>query len=374
MVSTAFYLGLMSGTSMDGIDAAVCEFDGTRYKRLRSSFTTQYPASLRQRLLTISQQQPALRMEEWAQLDAAIADTFSVAALGAIAAAGKPAITAIGSHGQTLFHAPDAQPAVTLQMGDPNRIAARTDITTVADFRRRDLALGGQGAPLVPAFHHALFSDVSEPRAVVNIGGIANVTFLPGAENDVTGFDTGPGNALMDEWCLHHRQQPYDQDGQWAASGTLNTELLNGLLDAAYFKRSPPKSTGRGEFNLAQCRKRFPALGRLNPVDVQRSFCELTARSIADAIAQQDVSRVLLCGGGALNAFLVSRLRELLRPRLVETTDAHGVDAQWVEAAAFAWLAMRTMNGLPGNLPAVTGASALTILGGIYPVKSLNWV
>ena len=355
----------MSGTSMDGVDAALCEFDSQRFVSLRGQFTQHYTPSLRQRLLHISQHGTAFDVQEWTRLDAEIADTFVQAARGALQQAGlnAGAITAIGSHGQTVFHAPPA----TVQLGDPNRIAAHTGITTVADFRRRDLALGGQGAPLVPAFHHAQFADAKESRAVVNIGGIANVTLLPNDSSPVSGFDTGPGNALMDEWCQQHRQQPYDRNGDWAASGTLHDDLLSALSTDPYFMRPPPKSTGRGDFNLERCAGRFPALSTLNPTDVQRTFCELTARSIAQVIrvAAPAPQRVLLCGGGARNALLVSRLQRLL-PVPVESTDRYGLDVQWVEAVAFAWLAMRTLNRLPGNLPAVTGASAAAVLGGVF--------
>lgn len=356
----------MSGTSMDGVDAALCEFDSQRFKCLRARFTHAYAPPLRQQLLHLSQHLPLLGFQQWTQLEADVADAFVQAAAGALNASGLNAhdIAAIGSHGQTVFHAPPA----TVQLGDPNRIAAHTGITTVADFRRRDLALGGQGAPLVPAFHHAQFADASESRAVVNIGGIANVTFLPADSSPVSGFDTGPGNALMDEWCQQHRQQPYDANGDWAATGTVHNALLAALLSDEYFGRRPPKSTGRGDFNLARCLTRFPALNTLAPADVQRTFCECTARSIAAAIqgATPAPKRVLLCGGGARNALLVSRLQTLLAIP-VESTDRYGLDVQWVEAVAFAWLAMRTLNRLPGNLPAVTGASAPAVLGGIFP-------
>ncbi len=366
------YLGLMSGTSMNGVDAAVCEFQNSKLSRIVGTHTTAYQPALRLRLLTIVQQQPALHLSELAALDAEVAQVFADAALAAlkISAAEPNQIQAIGSHGQTIFHAPDNTPGTSVQIGDPNRIAALTGITTVADFRRRDIALGGQGAPLVPAFHHAQFSSKAEPRVVVNIGGIANITILPGNDVGVSGFDTGPGNGLMDEWVQEKLGQPHDEGGHWAAGAEIEPALLEALLSDAYFKRSPPKSTGRTEFCLSRCRQVFPKLDTLDAARVQRTFCELTARSIADAIHQHagGTQRVLLCGGGARNNFLVSQLRALLGPLPVESTDAHGLDAEWVEAAAFAWLAMRTMNGLTGNLPAVTGASKPAILGGIYPV------
>ncbi len=365
------YLGLMSGTSMNGVDAAVCEFQDSKLSRVVGTHTAIYPPALRQRLLAIVQQQPALQLSELAMLDAEVAQVFAGAALAALkkSAMDVRQIQAIGSHGQTLFHAPDNTPGTTLQIGDPSRIAAFTGITTVADFRRRDLALGGQGAPLVPAFHQAQFSNKAERRVVVNIGGIANITILPGDESGVRGFDTGPGNGLMDEWAQEKLGKPHDENGGWAASAEPELALLQSLLAQDYFKRSPPKSTGRTEFSLSRCRQTFPKLDALDAARVQRTFCELTARSIADAIRQHAsaTQRVMLCGGGVRNGFLVSRLRELLNPMPVEITDAHGLDAEWVEASAFAWLAMRTLNGLPGNLPAVTGAKKPAILGGIYP-------
>lgn len=364
------YLGLMSGTSMNGVDAALCEFNEGRLQRILGAHTLPYPQKLRQRLLTIVQQQPALPLDELTALDAEVAQVFAQAANEVLGkyTGDREKIRAIGSHGQTLFHAPDRTPGTTLQIGDPNRIAALTGIATVADFRRRDLALGGQGAPLVPAFHHAQFSDAAEARVVINIGGIANITILPDGEAGVRGFDTGPGNGLMDEWAQEKLKQPHDDDGRWAASAEAEPALLQALLADAYFSRSPPKSTGRTEFGLKRCRQIFPGLDALDAARVQRSFCELTAHTIADAIRQHAplARRVLVCGGGARNVFLLSRLQAQLRPIITEPTDALGLDAQWVEAAAFAWLAMRTMNGLPGNLPAVTGAKKSAILGGIY--------
>ncbi len=369
-MNTALYLGLMSGTSMDGVDAAICEFRDQRLVQVRGMHSQPYPAWLRERLMQLVNQ-PAAPLAEVSALDAQVADVFAQAALRVLEASACTAaqIHAIGSHGQTVLHAPDRTPAVTLQLGDPNRIAAQTGITTVADFRRKDVALGGQGAPLVPAFHQAQFSAADEARAVVNIGGIANLTYLPGIDAGVLGFDTGPGNALMDEWIVEKLCKPYDENGTWAQGGQIHDALLASLMAQPYFARRPPKSTGRGDFNLPQCRALFPKLDTLNPADVQRSFCELTARSVADAVSRHAprAVRVLLCGGGARNRYLVQRLTELLPNKVVELTAAHGLDPQWVEATAFAWLAMRTLNGLPGNLPAVTGASAKAILGGIYP-------
>jgi len=365
-------LGLMSGTSMDGIDAVLAEFEDGRFKGLRASHHLAYADSLRARLLQLARSDAALSLRELATLDAAVADRFADAALELLAAAGVDprAVSAIGSHGQTVFHDTAATPWATQQLGDPNRIAARCGITTVADFRRKDLVLGGQGAPLVPAFHHAMFADAGEPRCALNIGGIANITTLPGADAaQVRGFDTGPGNGLMDEWCERHLGQPYDAGGAFAASGRCDENLLRALLDDPYFAQTPPKSTGRGYFQLAWVEQRFPGLDTLAAADVQATLAQLTALSIAADIRRYAAGtrRVLVCGGGARNGDLMQRLRAALPGCTVQPSDDYGLDSGWVEAAAFAWLAMRTLSGLPGNLPGVTGASRAAVLGGIYP-------
>jgi anhydro-N-acetylmuramic acid kinase len=364
-------LGLMSGTSMDGIDAVLAEFDRGLFKGLRATHHLHYPAALRGRLLQVARSDAALSLRELASLDTAVADHFADAALGLLAAAGieAAAVSAIGSHGQTVFHNTSAQPWATQQLGDPSRIAARSGIATVADFRRKDVALGGQGAPLVPAFHHALFASADEARCALNIGGIANVTLLPDADAArVRGFDTGPGNGLMDEWSERHLGRAYDADGAFAASGRCNRPLLQALLADPYFTLPPPKSTGRGYFQLAWVEQRFPALGSLAAADVQATLAALTTRSIAaDILAHQpDTRSVLVCGGGARNGYLMQSLRTALPACTVQPSDDYGLDAGWVEAAAFAWLAMRTLEGLPGNLPGVTGASRPAVLGGIF--------
>lgn len=364
-------LGLMSGTSMDGIDAVLAGFEDGRFKGLRATHHLAYAAPLRARLLQVARSDAALSLRELATLDIAVADRFAEAALGLLAGAGiEPgAVSAIGSHGQTVFHDTSAQPWATQQLGDPSRIAARTGIATVADFRRKDVALGGQGAPLVPAFHHALFASDGEARCALNLGGIANITLLPGMDAaQVRGFDTGPGNGLMDEWCERHLGQPYDADGAYAASGRCHEGLLRTLLEDPYFAQPPPKSTGRGYFQLSWLEQRFPMLDTLAPADVQATLAELTVRSIAaDILAHApETRRVLVCGGGARNGYLMRRLGAALPGCVVQPSDDYGLDAGWVEAAAFAWLAMRTLAGLPGNLPGVTGASRLAVLGGIF--------
>lgn len=363
------YLGLMSGTSADGIDAVLAEFDATRFTGIRATLHLDYEAAFRQRLIAISLDQPALTLRDVAVLDRGIAEHFAEAANRLLQSASLPpaSVRAIGSHGQTVFH--DGPAGLTMQLGDPNFIAAATGIATVADFRRRDLALGGQGAPLVPAFHHALFADAAERRCVLNIGGIANVTLLPDAETaSVRGFDTGPGNGLLDEWMLEAAGLPYDDDGRFAASGRVQAALVDALLADPYFALPAPKSTGRDYFRLDWLRRRYPDHARLAPADVQASLCEVTAASIAGAIAQglPDAARVMVCGGGARNGFLMQRLQALLPHARVAATDEAGLAAEWVEAAAFAWLAMRTVQGLPGNLPGVTGARSAAVLGAVH--------
>jgi anhydro-N-acetylmuramic acid kinase len=367
-------LGLMSGTSMDGVDAALAEFEDApdgRFLGLRATHHLDYPAELRARLLHLARSDAALSLRELATLDAAVADRFAEAAAILLSATGLDArrVSAIGSHGQTVFHDTVGTPWATQQLGDPSRIAASSGITTVADFRRKDMALGGQGAPLVPAFHHALFASAAEPRCVLNIGGIANITCLPGTDPaQVRGFDTGPGNGLMDEWCERQLGQPYDRDGAFAASGRVDERLLQALLADPYFSQVPPKSTGRGYFQLSWVERRYPALAALAPAEVQATLAELTVRSIAADIGHHapGTRRVLVCGGGARNSELMRRLAAALPGCTVQASDDYGLDAGWVEATAFAWLAMRTLESQPGNLPGVTGASRLAVLGGIF--------
>jgi anhydro-N-acetylmuramic acid kinase len=277
-------------------------------------------------------------------------------------------IVAIGSHGQTLRHQPGAMPPFTLQVGDPSVIAARTGITVVADFRRGDMAVGGQGAPLAPAFHQWLFWHDNSNRVVLNIGGIANITVLP-ANGPVTGFDTGPGNTLLDAWVRQHHNRDFDLDGSWASQGQASEELLLALLQDRYFAERPPKSTGFEYFNLEWLERKF-AESRVHPAkqDVQATLAELTCRSIADAITLHapGTKDVFVCGGGFHNRDLMRRLGPRLRGVSIQSTSAHGLDPDWVEAAAFAWLAKRRISGEPGNLPSVTGASRSVPLGGIF--------
>ncbi len=361
-------IGLISGTSQDGIDAVLAEFEDGVWRRLIAAHSGHYPDASRARLLELGFEGTPVSLAAYAELDRAVADAFADTALDLLKIAGVPAesVAALGSHGQTVFH--DAALGNSLQLGDPSRIAARTGITTVADFRRKDIAFKGQGAPLLPVFHHALFAG-AEPRAVLNLGGIANLTLLPDADSgSVRGFDCGPANGLMDEWVARHQGLPYDADGAWAASGQVHAALLAALLGDPYFSAPAPKSTGRGTFRLGWVEARYPALRQLPPADVQRTLCELTARSVVDALHATDGGsrRLLVCGGGAQNGFLMSRLVVLAHPMVVESTALHGLHPDWVEAAAFAWLALRRLRGEAGNLPGVSGADRATVLGGVY--------
>lgn len=368
-VPDRFYLGLISGTSADGIDAALASFAGGQ-ATLHFGRTYPWDPALRAQLVALGQQGAALSLDAIAELDVRVARAFADAASLALADSGiaASAVHAIGSHGQTLRHRPWGPYPYTLQLGDPSTIAERTGIAVVADLRRRDVAAGGHGAPLLPGLHADLFRHGDENRAVLNLGGIANLTLLPAdADAPVRGFDTGPANALMDAWCLHHHGVDYDRDGAFARSGKVDATLLARLLDDAWFTQPPPKSTGRDQFHLGWVESRLS--GRESPADVQTTLVTLTARTIADALlaAQPGTTRVIACGGGVHNPVLMQALADALPGCVVETTRAHGLDPDHIEAMGFAWLARQTVLGLPGNLPSVTGAVGPRVLGGIYP-------
>ncbi len=368
-----YYLGLMSGTSMDGIDAALVDLSGDTPELLCAQ-TRPWPAPLHARILKTVAAPEQASLRDTGILDTELGEQFANAALDLMARAGLDSsqITAIGSHGQTLLHAPNGQPAFSMQLGDANRIAERTGVTTVADFRRRDIAAGGQGAPLVPAFHQALFHDPGTPRAILNIGGMANLTLLPADSDAVTGFDTGPGNVLLDAWYCKNHQGDYDERGAWAQRGDLNQSLLEHLLDHPYFSQPPPRSTGRELFCLRWLEELLQSGHHALPdVDVQRTLSEFTAQTIATALERfgTPVEQVLVCGGGVHNDLLMQRLAALLPEQQVETTEKYGLHPDWVEAVAFAWLAKQTLEGKAGNIPGVTGANRAVILGAIYPGK-----
>ena len=315
----------------------------------------------------------ANEVERMGELDMALGELFAAAANAVIKKSGLAPkdIRAIGSHGQTIRHRPRAAHPFTLQIGNPSVIAERTGITTVADFRARDIAAGGQGAPLVPAFHRHVFHSPQRHRVIVNIGGIANITCLPAdAAQPVTGFDTGPGNTLLDQWIRHRQGRSHDDNGQWAAAGRASNELLEQLLADPYFAAPPPKSTGREHFNLEWLQGHLKRLAAPPAdADVQATLMQLTAGTIAGAIRRflPETQEAYVCGGGAHNRALMAALTGNLSGIKVATTEALGLPPDWVEAAAFAWLAHQALQGQPGNVPSVTGAKRAVILGGIYP-------
>lgn len=377
------YIGLMSGTSVDGIDVAVLDFSSTSPRLLHSS-THPYQPAMAARIHRLCQSQQ-VQLEQLGQLDVELGAVFATAVEQVLRDLSlcRDDIIAIGSHGQTVRHGPNAAQPFTFQIGDPNTLAVGTGIDVIADFRRKDMALGGQGAPLVPAFHQAVFGHRHTNRAIVNIGGIANITWLPASAdiNDVIGFDTGPGNRLLDAWCAHCIGQAYDVDGRWAATGTISPILLAKLLAHPFVQQAHPKSTGREAFNLewlTQVVSDLPDLSfgplskpePLSDADVQRTLVEFTAVTIACQLAPfEALQEVYVCGGGAYNPLLLDRLRAMLEPIDVATTDHIGLSADCVEASAFAWLAYAYCHNLSGNVPAVTGASRAAVLGSRYPAN-----
>ena len=354
----------MSGTSADGIDAVLITTEGEQ-SELLGSHHRPVPAPLRDKILAFRQSGPD-ELHRLATLDVQLAKEYAsaVSALLDTAQLEAAAVTAIGCHGQTIRHHPEGDTPYTLQIGDPNRLAELTGITVVSDFRRRDMAAGGQGAPLVPAFHRARLVSAGVATAVVNIGGIANISLIT-ADGDVAGWDTGPGNTLMDGWILQNQGAPFDRNGEWAASGTIIAPLLTALLQDPYFTMRPPKSTGPEYFHLDWLAANLS--GDETSADVQCTLAALTVESLALTLAQQPIDVVRVCGGGARNTWLMQRLTDRLRETAVTTTEAIGVDPEWVEAWAFAWLAEQTLAGQPGNVPAVTGATGSRVLGGIFP-------
>ena len=366
------YVGLISGTSADGIDAALVHFDPAGRCELRLGRTYPWEPQLRGRLVELGQGGAMQSIEELGTLDVRIAEAFASATSRLLeeAAVAASNVRAVGSHGQTVRHRPeganlDGRHPFTMQLGDGNVIAERCGIATVADFRRRDIAAGGQGAPLLPALHASMLGSADEDRAVLNLGGIANLTLLP-ATGTVRGFDTGPANALMDAWCERNLGLAYDTDGAFAAQGAVDASLLDRLLDETWFALPAPKSTGREHFHLGWLQPRLR--GDEKPADVQATLLELTAVTVVDALQahQPHTRRLLVCGGGVHNPALLRRIAELAAIP-VESTAAHGVDPDFIEAMGFAWLARQTLAGRPGNLPGVTGASGPRVLGVVYP-------
>jgi len=359
------YIGVMSGTSLDGIDIALIDYNSG--PRLLATHYTPLPDDLRAQLLALCTSGPdeitrsALAENAWVTLAAqGIRSLLNAQSLA------PEAICAIGSHGQTIRHEPAL--GFTVQIGNPALLAELTGITVVGDFRRRDVAAGGQGAPLVPAFHEALFPSETGEMAVLNVGGFSNLSLIK-PQTIVRGFDCGPGNVLLDAWIQLKQGALYDQSGAWAASGTVNSPLLQSLFGDPFFRAVGPKSTGREVFNLAWLQQHLTALGAVKDQDVQATLLELTAVTIADSLksAQNSTEKLLVCGGGAHNAKLMERLAALLPGVKVSSTATVGVDPDWVEAMAFAWLAHCCLARVAANRPSVTGARGLRVLGAIYP-------
>ena len=366
------YIGVMSGTSLDAIDVVLAAIDEHLVVQL-ASYSHPIPQDIKNAVLAICQGQQ-LTLSQLGQLDNRLGKLFAQAVqiLMDQQSLTYADVTAIGCHGQTVWHEPQGEAAHSLQIGDNNQIVALTGVTVVGDFRRRDMALGGQGAPLVPAFHHALLAHPTERRMVLNIGGIANLSLLiPG--HAVKGYDTGPGNMLMDAWIWRQKGKPYDSDAEWASSGKIILPLLQQMLSDPYFAAPAPKSTGREYFNLGWLERQLTAFPALASEDVQATLTELTAVTISEQVLLSGgCERLMVCGGGSRNPLLMARLAGLLPGTEVGATDDAGISGDDMEALAFAWLAYRTLSGLPGNLPSVTGASEASVLGAIFPANSLH--
>ncbi|MGH1463212.1 MAG: anhydro-N-acetylmuramic acid kinase [Neptuniibacter sp.] len=361
------YIGLMSGTSLDSIDAVAATFSPDF--KLIGTHTEIIPDSLKgkvRQLMLPGENEIDLLGE----VDIEFGQLLATAVNNLIQAhhLKKHQIQAIGSHGQTIRHRPES--GFTIQIGDPNIIAEKTRIITIADFRRRDMAAGGQGAPLVPAFHKAMFSHPDAERILLNIGGMANITFLPkDQDSKLIGFDTGPGNILLNAWIEKHHGHDYDQDGRWAANGTINTPLLEALLDQEYFQSPPPKSTGRELFNLPWLENILSNFPEISPVDIQSTLTALTVTSIKDCLNKYVPSsnyELYVCGGGSHNSYLTHQLRAALPSIKISTSEMLGIEADWMEACAFAWLAKQCLDGNSGNIKEATGAQGERILGAIY--------
>ncbi len=352
---------------MDSISAVLVNFS---YKnpKLIDRLESPYSEQLQNRLENLIKPYWKGSLDEISSLDHLVGQAFGTAARTLISRNPLSLPKAIGSHGQTIWHAPDSTTPSSWQIGDPNIIAEETRTTTISDWRRRDMAAGGQGAPLVPAFHKAMFQDTSS-AAVLNLGGIANLTILPSEPHLTRGFDTGPANTLSDSWSQHKRGLSFDAEGAWANNGTKHTQLLNRMLQDPYFQRLPPKSTGREHFNIAWLEKQLKNVGEtIHAQDVQATIVELTAVSIKDSLTKEapNTQNLYVCGGGIHNTHLMQRLSAHMPAINILSTKEKGIDPDLVEAMAFAWLAKKTLDHQPGNIPAATGSSGPRILGGIY--------
>ncbi|SFM96291.1 anhydro-N-acetylmuramic acid kinase [Nitrosomonas communis] len=361
----SLYIGIMSGTSLDGIDVALVDFNFPTPSLIETYFLV-YDQYLREKLLALNQVGYD-ELHRAALLSNQLSRLYADAVEGLLSKSGVSSqnITAIGCHGQTVRHCPQSERAYSIQLGNAALLSELTGITVVADFRSRDIAAGGQGAPLVPAFHQVIFGHTEKHRIIVNIGGIANITSLS-PRREVIGFDCGPGNILMDAWCLQHTGSLYDHNGYWAETGCIIPELLEALLAFPFFSLPPPKSTGREIFNSEWLNSYLH--GKESPRNVQATLLKLSVETIAQSIWLHfpEAEEIYVCGGGARNGKLIDELKTALSGKEVNLTDVLGVDADWMEAFAFAWLAKQTINKVPGNLPAVTGAQGCRILGAIY--------
>jgi anhydro-N-acetylmuramic acid kinase len=370
-MSSELFIGLMSGTSMDAIDCALVDLNNKPQNYLLDFINVEIPTKLKINLQNLCNE-PKVSLRLLGETDSAMAEIFASAASAILEKNHIAAhqIRAIGSHGQTIYHQPPGQGeyAFSMQIADPNRISASTGITTVADFRRKDIAMGGQGAPLLPVFHQHLFGNTQKNRIILNIGGMANITIMRKNEQKIIGFDTGPGNILLDSWIQAQKKIPYDDQGAWAASGDCQPHLLSFLLEDLYFSKPPPKSTGREYFNLNWLRKYLEDFGKeISAQDIQATLVSLSSKSISMAIRELvDTGEVIACGGGASNTFLMQKLHEDLPGFILGTSDDFGVNSNALEALAFAWFAKQTLDQAVLDFRKVTGASRPAILGGIY--------
>ena len=362
------YIGLISGTSTDAIDAVAVAIDDQNNICELASLAYPINSSLRDEIFSI--QTDSASLKQFGELDTRLGETFAGATLALIESNNLDAssIQAIGSHGQTIKHDPDCAQPYSIQIGNPSIIAERTKITTVADFRRRDIAAGGQGAPLVPAFHQAWLGKQNN-SVILNMGGIANITVLANQGSQPRlGFDTGPANTLLDAWARKHLNQAFDEKGQWSKSGNINQQLLDSLLKHPYFRKVPPKSADISQFNLSWLENFLRLFPNVEPKDVAATLVELTVTSIKNALSAwaADSVQLIACGGGCSNEYLMEQLAKRIYPIRLTTTTEFGIEPDWVEATAFAWLARQTLLRKPGNSHHSTGAKHACILGGVY--------
>lgn len=365
-----YYVGLMSGTSMDGVDAVLVDFQSGQPKVIATHEETIPEFLLNQLHLLADPTTDDITL--LGQCDRACGELFGHAVNNLLKTANVASedIIAIGSHGQTIRHMPNLDYPFSLQIGDASTISVNTGIDTIADFRRKDIALGGQGAPLVPAFHQAIFASAEHDRIILNIGGISNITWLKQGGTDICGYDTGPGNTLLDLWFRHHHTESFDYKGQWAAAGKVHHLLLKKMLQHDYFSQYAPKSTGRELFNMAWLDEQLIHFPAVSPQDIQATLSQLTAQTIADEIKQKSTTaQIYVCGGGLFNDDLIKRLKQLLNDSIIDSTVKLGIEPQWVEAIAFSWLAYCFINRKTSNLPTVTGAKKAAILGAFYPAN-----